>query len=293
MDKTVSSGPVVVALDGSDESKAAVGWAADAARRRGSPLWLVHAMDFGHADLAVREFPEMALAIRRGAEEMLDDEMAEAGTSVGDIEIRTVLEDGDPSTVLLRQAAHAILVVLGSRGRGGFAGMVLGSTSLKVAMHAPCPVVVLRSAAADASAGPSAGRIVVGSDGSPHSARAVGLAFEEADLRGVGVTAVRTWLAPDIDVDATPAHEWEQAEKDEKARLTEDLLSWRTRFPKVDVVEKTVRGAPAATLIDESEGAEMLVVGSHGRGGFGGLVLGSVSHAALHHAHCPVAVARS
>jgi nucleotide-binding universal stress UspA family protein len=153
--------------------------------------------------------------------------------------------------------------------------------------------VVLRSAAADGAAGPSAGRIVVGTDGSPHSARAVGLAFEEASLRGVGVTAVRTWLAPDIDVEATPAHEWEQAEKDEQARLTKDVLSWRTRFPEVDVVEKTVRGAPTATLIDESAGAEMLVVGSHGRGGFGGLVLGSVSHAVLHHAHCPVVIARS
>jgi nucleotide-binding universal stress UspA family protein len=103
---------------------------------------------------------------------------------------------------------------------------------------------------------------------------------------------VCTWLGPEIDVDALPSHEWEQAEKDEQARLAEDLQAWRSRFPDVDLIEKTVRGAPAATLIAESAGAKLLSVGSHGRGGFGGLVLGSVSHAVLHHAHCPVAVVR-
>jgi nucleotide-binding universal stress UspA family protein len=170
--------------------------------------------------------------------------------------------------------------------------MLLGSTSLHVAMHAHCPVMVLRSGAAGEPTGASAGRVVVGSDGSRHSEAAVALAFEEADLRGVGVMAVRTWLGPDIDIEATPMHEWEQAEKDEQARLAEDLQTWRRQFPDVDLIERTVRGGPAPTLIAESAGAALLAVGSHGRDGFGGLALGSVSHAVLHHAHCPVAVAR-
>ena len=104
--------------------------------------------------------------------------------------------------MLLRHAPHAQLLVLGARGRGGFASMMLGSTSLQVAMHAHCPVLVLRSGAAGVADGPSAGRIVVGTDGSPLSEHAVGFAFDDAKMRGAGLTAVRTWLAPDIDVGA-------------------------------------------------------------------------------------------
>jgi nucleotide-binding universal stress UspA family protein len=209
-----------------------------------------------------------------------------------DVHVDATMQNGRASTVLLGQTPHAELLVLGSRGRGGFAGMLLGSTSLQVAMHAHCSVVVLRSGAEGSPTDPSVGRVVVGVDGSRQSEAAVSLAFQEADLRGVGVTAVRTWLGPELDVEAPPTHEWEQAEKLEQARLAGDLHIWRSRFPNVDLVEKTVRGGPAPTLIAESAGAALLAVGSHGRDGFGGLVLGSVSHAVLHHAHCPVAVAR-
>jgi nucleotide-binding universal stress UspA family protein len=134
---------------------------------------------------------------------------------------------------------------------------------------------------------------VVGVDNSPRSERAVDFAFEEADNRGVGVTAVLTWLGPEIDSSASPSHEWEQAAEDEKALLAESLAGRRAEYPGVDIVQKAVRGDPAVALTDESAGAELLVVGSHGRGGFDGIVRGSVSHTLLHHAHCPVAVVRS
>jgi len=89
-----------------------------------------------------------------------------------------------------------------------------------------------------------------------------------------------------------PVEDWRQLKARERAALTDSLAQWRKRYPGVDVVQKSINGEPAKVLVDESAGAELLVVGSHGRGGFGGLLLGSVSHAALHHAHCPVAVLR-
>jgi nucleotide-binding universal stress UspA family protein len=297
MRTTASERPIVVGVDGSEEGAEALRWAADEARLRRRPLRLVHAVDLRAVDLAqvtpaVGLNPEFTAAARRTAQDVLDRAVAQARGCAAEVYVDPVTEDGRAPAVLLAQTAHAELLVLGSRGRGGFSGMLLGSTSLQVAMHAHCPVIVLRSGAAGQTTGPSAGRVVVGTDGSRHSEAALGLAFEEADLRGLGVTAVRTWLGPDIDVEATPMHEWEQAEKDEQARLAEDLQAWRTRFPGVGLVERTVRGAPAAALIAQSEGAALVAVGSHGRGGFGGLALGSVSHAVLHHAHCPVAVAR-
>lgn len=159
-------------------------------------------------------------------------------------------------------------------------------------MHASCGVVVVRAVGDDAPAGPSAGRIVVGTDGSLHSVRALRWAFDQAQERGVGVIAVRAWLSPTTYGSTFLVDEWRQLKKEAQEALAESLAPWREQFPGVDVVERSVPGEPATALIDESAGAELLVVGSHGRGGFGGLLLGSVSHAVLHHAHCPVAVLR-
>jgi nucleotide-binding universal stress UspA family protein len=106
------------------------------------------------------------------------------------------------------------------------------------------------------------------------------------------MTVLRAWGSAAIVVDVPGSAMWEQVEKEEQAALSDALLPWRDRYPEVDVLEKSVLGNAAALLVDESAAAELLVVGSRGRGGFGGLLLGSVSHAALHHARCPVAVVR-
>jgi nucleotide-binding universal stress UspA family protein len=215
-----------------------------------------------------------------------------ARRAVPDLDVSTVLADGHAADALLKQAAEADVVVLGSRGRSGFSRL-LGSTSLQVAMHASCAVVVIRLAGEDAPPGPSAGRVVVGIDDSSRSERATDFAFRQADSRGIGVTAVLSWIGPDIDSTASPAHEWEQAAQDEQALLSERLAGRREEYPDVDIVEKTVRGDFTEALVHESPGAELLVVGSHGRGTVGGIVLGSVSQALLHRAHCPVAVVRN
>jgi nucleotide-binding universal stress UspA family protein len=286
-----ASRPVVVGVDESGSS-AALRWAVDEARRRSAPLCIVHALDQRHSPAFVLANPVFVADERRAAEQVLDAVAAMARELVPGLDVRPLLEVGQPAVVLLERAPVADLVVLGSRGRGGFTGLLLGSTSLQVAMHAAGVVVVVPCAPDSTGAGPSAGRIIVGVDGSPSSECALQFAFTRARHGGLGLTAVRAWQSPAIYVDVPSSPKWQQAEKEEQAQLVEDLAPWRDRYPEVEVVERIVLGNAGAALVDESAGAELLVVGSRGRGGFAGLLLGSVSHAALHHARCPVAVVR-
>ena len=283
-------GEVVVGVDGSAADTAALRWSVQEARRRSARLCVVHALSQRHSGAFQRANPAFVAEERRAADDVLGSAVRQARALADDVDVHPVLEVGRPSVALLRRAATAGVVVLGSKGRGGFAGLLLGSTSLQVAMHASCPVVVLRDPCT--GAGPANGRIVVGTDGSPSSDSALRFAFTQARRHGRGLTVLRAWGATAVFVDVPGSAKWEQVEKEEQAALSEALAPWRDRYPEVDVLEKSLLGNAAALLVDESAAAELLVVGSRGRGGFGGLLLGSVSHAALHHARCPVAVVR-
>jgi nucleotide-binding universal stress UspA family protein len=283
--------PVVVGVDES-ASTAALRWAVDEARRRGAPLRIVHALDQSHTEAFIAANPVFVADERRAAEQVLETAVGLAREWAPDLDVRPVLEVGPSAVVLLGQVPSTDLVVVGCRGRGGFAGLLLGSTSLNVAMHASGVVVVVRPVPDGSSTAPSAGRVVVGVDGSPSSACALRFAFTRARRRGLGLTAVRAWRSPAVYVDVPSSRVWELAEKEEQAQLSDDLAAWREQYPEVDVVERTPMRNAGAALAEESAGAELLVVGSRGRGGLAGLVLGSVSHAALHHARCPVAVVR-
>ena len=289
MNTRVAARPILVGVDGSAAGTAGLGWAVAEAHRRSLPLQVVYVLGQSHSDAFTRANPVYVADERREAEVVLDTAVGYVHSVAADVEVRPALEVGSPTVVLLERWGAAEMVVVGSRGRGGLAGLLLGSTSLQVAAHAPCPVVVLRGVTDPA--GP-ADRIVVGVDGSPSSELAVRFAFTRAQQTGRGLTAVHTWHSSAGHVDLRLPGGRKRAEKEEQALLKERLEPWRERHPQVDVVEKTVRGNAAAALIGESAGAELVVVGSHGRGGFGGLLLGSVSHAVLHHAHCPVAVVR-
>jgi nucleotide-binding universal stress UspA family protein len=190
--------------------------------------------------------------------------------------------------------------VLGRRGLGRFAELVVGSTSLHVATHGGCPVVVvpLPRRPETPVTGPEGGRVVVGVDGSPASVEAIGFAFDWASMHGVGLTAVHAWYSDYYDQvggkgGAIPLSvEVELFQGDELRLLSEALAGWREKYPEVDVRQLVVHGHPAEALMDASVGARLVVVGSRGRGGFRSLLLGSVSHAVLHHATSPVAVVR-
>jgi nucleotide-binding universal stress UspA family protein len=184
-------------------------------------------------------------------------------------------------------------VVVGNRGHGGFHDLLLGSTSLHTAMYAHCPVAVIRpSKLATADSEPSAGRIVVGVDESPRSHSALHFGFDHAERTGLGVTAVHAWQGA---ITTDPIAITYGPGTDEQQRLAEQELAdavapWVRRYPQVDVRRMTVEMSPADALVRQSMGANLVVVGSRGLGGFAALVLGSAGHALIHHSGCPVVI---
>jgi nucleotide-binding universal stress UspA family protein len=194
--------------------------------------------------------------------------------------------------VLQAESTRAELVVLGDRGLGGFTGLLIGSVATGLSAHASCPVVVVRGPEPDGAV-PRQEPVVVGIDGSPLSEAAVAFAFEAAARRRVPLVAVHAWRDLLVDPTLAPLVDWDAAEVDEREVLAERLAGWGGTYSDVAVRRLVVRDRPARALVDESRRAQLVVVGSRGRGGFTGLLLGSVSQALVHHAHCPVAVVPS
>jgi nucleotide-binding universal stress UspA family protein len=183
-----------------------------------------------------------------------------------------------------------VLLVIGDRGLGGFGSLLLGSVALHTTAHAACPVLVVR--------GPhrSTGPVVVGVDGSAGSATAVGFAIEEASRRKTDLLAVHAWgifQAVSQKDTMPPAYEPEVLRDEEQRVLSESLAGWAERYPEVTVRQDLAHERPAAALIARSQTAQLVVTGARGRGGFAGLLLGSVSQTVMHHAGCPVVVVRA
>ncbi len=194
--------------------------------------------------------------------------------------------DGPPALVLQERSAEAGMLVLGSRGHGGFGGLLAGSTAVSVTAHAHCPVVVVRDGQA-ATSGP----VVVGSDGSETALRALGFAVERAAQRDVPLRVLRAWEPPG-DRWVPPGFDPEETAAAERAAAEAELATWRESFPDVPVEVEAVPGSPSALLVEASRSAQLVVVGSRGRGGLRGMLLGSVSQQLIQHSHCPVAVVR-
>lgn len=272
--------PIVVGVDGSPSADLALRWAADEARLRHLPLKLVYVVDspgprgaYGYLTDEVTCFGEDLLT---RAKELVADRQVPATAAI-------VCDDAAHG--LIREAADATMLVVGSRGHGGFHDLLLGSTSLQTAMHAPCPVAVVRP-----RSNADQGQVVLGTDGSPRSAAAARVAFEEARLRRAGVSVVHAWRGSLSEATAGLA-ELDACEVKAWMVLNDALAPWLSRYPDVPVRKVLRKEAAARALIDESAGAELVVVGRRGRGGFASLVLGSAGHALLHHAACPVLVA--
>ena len=285
-------GGVVVGYDGSPSSREALLWAAGEADRRRQPLTVLYGvgwLEFGPLTGSVVAEADLRVA----AEEVVAEARGIVHAAAPGVEVSSrVHVELAATAALLEHSAGAELLVVGARGRGGFAGLLLGSTSTTVAMHAACPVVVVHGPGS-AAAGPSAGRVVVGVDGSELSVEAVEHAFAAASARGVGLTAVHAWDVPWLQAaDGLPLdeREWRGLHEQEAVVLAEALAGWADKYPDVPVSRVSVQAGAGTTLVQHSRGAELLVVGSRGRGGFGGLLLGSVSQTVVQHAACPVLV---
>ncbi|GAB3155613.1 universal stress protein [Micromonospora sonneratiae] len=285
--------PILVGYDGSDGSRAAVAWALDEGARSGAPVVLAYAFEWMTTagwigpGIGVGVWPDDVA--RKEIESLLRETVAEAARTHPGVDVRGELLDGPPAPLLQDRSAKASVVVLGSRGHGGFAGLLAGSTTVSVSAHAHCPVVVVRDPEPVGSARP--GPVVVGVDGSEESLLALDFALDRADGWKVPVRVIRVW--------APPAAKWHPPEADlaritdsELAAVQEMLIAWREKYPGVTITPEVIIEQPTSALIKASVDARLIVVGSRGRGGFRGMLLGSVSQQLMQHSQCPVAVVR-
>ncbi|BBG00990.1 MULTISPECIES: universal stress protein [Pseudonocardia] len=283
-------GPVVVGVDGSESALDAVRWAAAEAASRNVPLRLVAVFsplpaaprhDMG---LTAAYLEQVSASLRATLE--LSTEVA-AGAAPG-IEIDSELRTGYPAQVLTDESRSAVLTVVGSRGLGGFTGLLVGSVAVSLAAHGDSPVLVVRGDRKPGSGLP----VLLGVDGSPAGEAAVGTGFAEASRRSVPLRALHAWSDVVVDPAVAVLIDHQAWETEERALLAERLAGWSATFPDVEVERIVVRDRPAHALVEHSADAGLVVVGSRGRGGLAGLVLGSVGQAVLRHAQCPVLVVR-
>ncbi|MYR07180.1 universal stress protein [Gordonia sp. SID5947] len=282
--------PIVAAVDGSERSLGALRWAAAAADREKRPLNIVQALEKPTAEIARGAVFKRGVvdALRADAEKSvreataLVEELAPGVTATGHV------VDGKPALVLREVSGHAHLLAMGTRGLGGVQGLLLGSVSTNVTAHADCPVVVV----GDDS--PVTGPVVVGVDGSPVSKSAIVLALQQAALLNTSVVAVHSYPGFTSQMFYGEAEQLLRQLHEEATELIgEQLAGHRDDQPDVEV-ETVVAAQPAAQcILEAARDAQLVVLGSRGRGGFRGLLLGSTSRAVLHVAPCPVMIVRS
>jgi len=279
---------IVVGVDGSAASGAALGWAATEAARRGCELAVVHVFDWRVIGARAPIGGPLTEDARARAEQLVAAAVDHAKATVPGLTVHGEALRGSTGATLVAESASAELVVLGSRGRGGFASLLLGSVGQQVATHATGPVVIVRGRPEPT------GPIVVGVDGSDAADEALGIAFDEAKIRGTGIVAIRVYSPPTTwGTDVPPILEApEERRKIELEALLDDLAPWKEKYADVPIEAVVLDGHPAEVLTGLSGTAQLIVVGTRGHGGFSGLLLGSVSLQLLHHSDCPVLITR-
>ncbi|MBO0856526.1 MAG: universal stress protein [Nocardia sp.] len=287
-DVRTESGPVVVGADGSEISYQAVVWAAVAAKLYRRPLHIITSAtmpaSFGAEIWAgswdwVREDGERTVKEARRLAELVDASL--------EIQAEMVTDPIIPTLIARSEGAHR--VVVGSRGRGAVRRAVLGSVSSAVVQRANCPVAVIPGNSATDIA-TAAKPVVVGVDGSENSVPAIRVAFEEASRRKVALIALHTWI--DMTLPEVAIAGWDALRETERAALSESLAGYREEFPDVTVRPVVWADNPARALAAESERTQLVVIGSRGRGGFTGMLLGSTGQSLLQASDCPVLIVR-
>jgi nucleotide-binding universal stress UspA family protein len=303
---------IVAGVDGSGHSQRALRLAAFEAALRNGVLRVVSAWEVPAAVYSGvwASGVDLSAMFREAAQDIAASAASEVERLQPGLVLETRVRDGQPAAVLVEEAADAAMLVVGSRGLGGFRSLLLGSVSEQVAHHATCPVLIVRQvaqAASPATAEEPHGVIVVGVDGSPQSRDALEFAVTEAALRGATLRVLCVWEALDTapfepqvgwlgstestDVgEPTAAQARRRSAEATLERLVSDVAA---QAPSVHMEPRAVEGNAISVLIDESGRADLLVVGTRGRGPFTSVLLGSVSHACAHHAISPLAIVRS
>jgi nucleotide-binding universal stress UspA family protein len=283
---------IIVGIDGSPSSDAAVGWAAHDAAIRGLQLTIVYVENPVAPTWSQAPILEESAGEQEAEDRGLLDKAATIARDViadaAQIHINGELLSSPIVPALVDQSKDAELIVVGSRGRGALSRGFLGSVSAGLIRHAHCPVALIRDEE-EQPAHPADAPVLVGIDGSTADL-ATAVAFEEASLRRADLIALHAWN--DIDMDAIPGYDWSPTTTKEDHLLTKALAGWQERYPDVTVHKRLVKDRAARALVDASESAQLVVVGSHGSGALAGMLLGSVSNAVVQAVHKPVIVAR-
>lgn len=294
MSSSTDNQRIIVAVDGSPSSTVAADWAARDAAMRHVPLTLVHVMP----EPAIGLWPEPLVLDGYSAwrddrgRKILDDARHVADRAILDFRPIAVNQESYAGAIiptLVDLSKDAAMIVVGRRGLGAVKRRLLGSVSAGLAQHAHCPVAVIHDEDPMMDH-PAQAPVLVGIDGSPASEKATALAFDEASRRRVGLIAMHSWA--DDGIRDWANIDWDRQLEVGKEALSERLAGWHESYPDVAVDHRLVCGDPADRLVDASETAQLTVVGSHGRGGFTGMLLGSVSSAVLQAVRMPVIVAR-
>lgn len=292
MNKAMRS-ELVVGVDGSAASYAAVGWTAQEATIRGLPVRLVHVV--APTSMSSTEAPNSTITHEQEvkARHVIDQARRIVDGVQGEarLKVRVEIRYAGVLATLVDASRDAHMIVVGARGFDGFGWHMLGSVSAGLLHHAHCPVTIVRDPE-------SAGReihddapVVVGIDGSRASEAATALAFDEASRRRVPLVALHAWS--DVGVFPILGMDWHVYRDEGDEVLGERLAGWQEIYPDVQVHRRLVCDVPARWLVNESDSAQLVVLGSRGRGGFDGLHLGSVSSAVAQSARVPVIVVRS
>lgn len=284
---------ILVCVDGSAASDAAVEWATREAIMRAVPITLMHAVPpvvvGWPAGQLETDMPDWQ---RESAQQVLDQARKVVTSQVdgtGRPEIHTEITYSNVLSTLIDASTDAWMIVAGSQGLGALGRLLLGSVTAGLLHHAHCPVAVIHT---DEDATPDSGApVLVGTDGSPASEAAIALAFDEASRRGVDLVALHAWS--DVGVFPMLGMDWRDSEARGHEILAERLAGWQEQYPDVRVKRLIVCDKPSRWLLEEAEHAQLVVIGSHGRGGFAGMLLGSVSSHVAQSATVPVIVTRS
>ncbi len=292
MSKASAKYGVLVCVDGSAASDAAIAWGAREAVLRHLPITLLHAVPPVIVGWPVGQlYSEMPDWQKDKAQNVIEQAFKSVTASLGDSqppETHTKMVYSSVVPALIDASNDAWMVVVGSEGLGALGRLLLGSATSGLLHHAHCPVAVIHSDAA-AVAGSNA-PVLVGIDGSPASEAATALAFDEASRREVPLIALHVWS--DVGVFPLLGMDWRERESEGQEALAERLAGWQEQYPDVHVERLLYCDKPSRWLLEESERAQLVVVGSRGRGGFPGLLLGSVSSAVAQAARVPVIVVR-